>query len=527
MKYLRPSSISLRGLILTFVLLAVMATLCNSLWVAYGVQRDALVHSRLEANRAYASKVASSIGQFLSSAHQHLGYSSQRVAEDFGNPQLLRDEAVRLHGQDTDFNAVRIIDASGKVVQAYPDQAHITGTTLKSEEIQQALKERRPLVSHAYVTVAGNLIVFISNPIFSAKGQFLGVIGASVFIRQQGVLHTLIGNHYHHDGTYAFVADENRRLLYHSDHARIGEVLTSSPTVDAALRGENGAMDVPNYKGIQMLAGYAQVTNANWAVVAQQPRDLALAPLNKLMRDMLIKIVPAGLVGLVLILLGTMLITRPLRQLAKSATHLSDPAATEDLRGINAWYEEVAAIRRALFNSVQLVQQQIGSLSHAAQSDALTGLANRRAMDAALQALDQSGRHYAVLALDIDHFKRVNDSFGHDAGDVALKQVAGIIRQCSRDQDLGCRAGGEEFVLVLPEASLEAARDIAERIRQTLASTEIAQVGTLTISIGVACRSADTPTPEAILKHADQRLYRAKAGGRNCVVADDAQAQAV
>ncbi|PRA65885.1 sensor domain-containing diguanylate cyclase [Pseudomonas sp. MYb187] len=525
MKYLRPNAIGLRGLILTFVLLAVMATLCNSLWVAYGVQRDALIHSRLEANRAYASKVASSIGQFLSSAHHHLGYSSQMVARDFGNPQLLKDEAVRLHAQDTDFNAVRIIDASGKVLQAYPDQAHLIGTTLRSDEIQQALKERRPLVSHAYVTVTGNLIVFISNPIFSAAGEFLGVVGASVFIRDQGVLHTLIGNHYHHDGTYAFVADDNRRLLYHSDHPRIGEVLTSSPTVDAALRGENGAMDVPNLKGIQMLAGYAQVKNANWAVVAQQPRALALAPLETLMRDMLIKIVPAGLVGLILILLGTMLITRPLQQLAKSANRLSAPNTSEELNAINAWYREAAAIRQALLGSVQRVRQKIGSLSQAAQSDALTGLANRRAMDASLQALDQTERDYAVLALDIDHFKRVNDTFGHDVGDIALKQVAAIIQQCSRAEDLACRAGGEEFVLVLPESSLEAARDIAERIRHTVATTEIAQVGTLTISIGVACRSVDSQASGAILKRADQRLYGAKTGGRNRVVADDAEVQ--
>ncbi len=525
MKYLRPTSISLRGLMLTFVLLAVMATLCNSLWVAYGVQRDALIHSRLEANRAYASKVASSIGQFLTSAHHHLGYSSHMVARDFHNPVLLKDEVVRLHAQDTDFNAVRVIDASGKVLQAYPDQAHLIGTTAISEEVQQALNERRPRVSHGYVTVTGNLIVFISNPIFSATGEFLGIIGASVFIREQGVLHTLIGNHFHHDGTFAFVADDNRRLLYHSDPPRIGEVLTSSPTVDAALRGENGAMDVPNSRGVQMLAGYAQVANANWAVVAQQPRELALAPLSKLMRDMLLNIVPAGLVGLGLILLGTLLITRPLQQLAKSANQLSAPQASEALRVIKAWYKEAAAIRLALLGSVEHVQQKIGSLSHAAQSDALTGLANRRAMDASLQSLDQSGRHYAVLALDIDHFKRVNDTFGHDVGDIALKQVAAIIERCSRAEDLACRAGGEEFVLVLPEASLEVASEIAERIRQTLAGTEIAQVGMLTISIGVACRSVDMQAHEAILKRADQRLYRAKTTGRNRVVADDAQTQ--
>ncbi|MNJ47518.1 Response regulator PleD [compost metagenome] len=278
-------------------------------------------------------------------------------------------------------------------------------------------------------------------------------------------------------------------------------------------------METVNYRGIAMLAGYAQVPQANWAVVAQQPRDQALAPLGQLMRDMLIKVIPAGVVGLVVILIATLLITRPLRQLADSAEQLAAPQASERLNAINTWYAEAAAIRRALLSGVQLLQQKLGSLSHQAQSDPLTGLANRRAMGAALDALSQAQRPYAVLALDIDHFKRVNDTFGHDAGDEALKQVATIIAENSREQDLACRAGGEEFVLILPEASLEVAREIAERIRQTIASTPVAQVGTLTISIGVASRSIETPTAESVLKRADQQLYLAKETGRNRVAA--------
>lgn len=519
MSKLRPLSIGLRGLILLLVLLAVMATLCNSLWVAYGVQRDALVHSALQANQAYTSKVASSIGQFLKSAHSRLSYSSQLLGRNFSDTQLLREETERLQAEDNAFNAVLITDANGKALQIYPENAQLIGTTLEAEEIVQALKERRPLVSRAYVSAADNLIVFISQPVLSPSGQFLGIIGASIFIREQGILHTLIGSHYHQDGTFAFVADENRRLLYHSDHRRIGEVVTTSATVDAALRGEHGSMEAINYRGIPMLAGYAQVPDANWAVVAQQPREQALAPLGQLMRDMFIKVIPAGLVGLLVIWLATLLISRPLRQLAHNAEQLSAPQTTEHLQAINGWYAEAAAIRRALLAGVQLLQQKLGHLSHQAQSDPLTGLANRRAMSAALEALTLAQREYAVLALDIDHFKRVNDTFGHDVGDETLKQVAAIITQGCREDDLACRAGGEEFALILPETDLQAARDIAERIRQTIATTQIAPSGALTISIGVACRSTETPTPESILKRADEHLYHAKQTGRNRVVA--------
>ncbi|WP_442113708.1 diguanylate cyclase [Pseudomonas sp. NUPR-001] len=515
----RLVSIGLRGLILVLVLMAVLATLCNSLWVAYGVQRDALVHSALQANQAYASKVASGIDQFLKSAHNRLRYSSQRLGRHFADPQVLAEEAERLQAEDNAFNAVLIVAADGKAVQIYPPQEQIIGSTLGKDEVVQALREQRPMVSHAYVSAAGNLIVFISQPVFNPDGEYLGLIGASIYLRQRGILHTLISNHFLQDAGFAFVTDENRRLLYHSDRIRIGEVLGQSATVDAAIRGEHGPMEAINYKGIPMLAGYAQVPDVNWAVVAQQPRAQALAPLGQLLRDMLVNIIPAGVLGLVAIWLATLLISRPLRQLAVNAEQLAAPQTPERLQGIKAWYAEAAAIRRALLTGVQLTQQKLGHLSHQAQSDPLTGLANRRAMNDALQALTQAQLDYAVLALDIDFFKRVNDTFGHDVGDQTLKQVATVIARNSRDNDLACRAGGEEFTLILPETDLQAASDIAERIRQSIATTQIVPSGSLTISIGVACRSDDTPTPEAILKRADERLYLAKQTGRNRVVA--------
>ena len=512
-----PSSIGLRGLIFIFVLLAVTATLCNSLVVAYGVQRDALVHSALEANRAYAFKVASSIDAFLRSVQERLKYSSQLLGRDFANPQLQKAEAFRLQAQDSEMDTLVIVDAAGRILQSHPELPQV-GKQISLPELKRALAARRPMISHADTGASGKLIVLVSQPIFAADGQYLGIVAGSIALEKRGVMLDLIGAH-QLDGTFAFVADDNRRLLYHPDHSRIGEVLSSSATVDAALRGEQGEMQAINYQNVPMLAGYAPVVEADWAVVAQQPRADALAPLAKLTRNMLLLIIPAGVLGLVLIWIATLLISRPLRQLARHAQDLAAPEAAEQLKSIYAWYAEAIAIRQALLVGVGLLQQKIGTLSQAADSDALTGLANRRAMDAALLRLDQSEAKYAALALDIDHFKRVNDTHGHDIGDVALKSIAQIIANCSRAGDLACRAGGEEFCLLLPDTDLDTASEIAERIRAMIASTEIASVGILTISIGVACRGVDAPSSSVILKLADERLYMAKQQGRNRVVA--------
>ena len=228
MKRSRHWPIDLRGLILFFVLVSVLATLCNSLYVAYQVQRQSLINTTLEANAAYAAKVASSIGEFLHSAHSRLNYSANTLGRHWNDPQVLREEAIRLQAQDSDFNSIAIVDADARVLQAYPDTLQIVRTNVSSEGIQQVLKERRPSVSAAYVSTAGNLVVFISQPVFNPSGEFLGVVGGSVYLLKQSAFHTVISRHFHHEGTFAFVADGNRRLLYHPDPKRIGEVLDLS-----------------------------------------------------------------------------------------------------------------------------------------------------------------------------------------------------------------------------------------------------------------------------------------------------------
>jgi len=197
---------------------------------------------------------------------------------------------------------------------------------------------------------------------------------------------------------------------------------------------------------------------------------------------------------------------------------LTAPEAESQLLRVQAWYRDASAIRRALLSGVKLIQQKLGLLRHEALSDSLTGLANRRAMGGLLEMLTQTEQPYAVLSLDIDHFKCVNDTFGHYAGDSALKHIAEILKRNSRASDLACRAGGEEFVLIMPGTSMAIAKTIAERIRDNVACSNVPSVGKLTLSIGVACRE-EASTSDSVLKLADERLYVAKQSGRNRVVA--------
>ena len=164
-------------------------------------------------------------------------------------------------------------------------------------------------------------------------------------------------------------------------------------------------------------------------------------------------------------------------------------------------------------------------------TDALTGLHNRRYMETHLSALVEQaasrGKPLSLLIVDIDYFKAVNDTYGHDAGDDVLREFALRIRKSTRGIDLTCRYGGEEFVIVMPETDMAVATVVAERLRRRIASEPFAiQNGTrlidVTISVGIAALAGAADTAAAVLKRADTALYRAKRDGRNRVVPDAA-----
>jgi diguanylate cyclase (GGDEF)-like protein len=203
------------------------------------------------------------------------------------------------------------------------------------------------------------------------------------------------------------------------------------------------------------------------------------------------------LAGMALAMLTLAIVRRRTRRLAADKMRLEAVVAerTRDLAAANARLENMAKV------------------------DGLTGVANRRALDAYLEQVWQTarerGRTVALLAIDVDHFKRYNDSMGHLAGDELLQRLVPQLSQClRRSEDLLARYGGEEFLVVMPGADADTAKDVAERMR---ADVERAQLGA-SVSIGVACWPAAVGSARELIEAADQALYDAKNMGRNRVV---------
>lgn len=156
--------------------------------------------------------------------------------------------------------------------------------------------------------------------------------------------------------------------------------------------------------------------------------------------------------------------------------------------------------------------------------DPLTGLFNRRAMDAHLEELmtSEAGNTMSVIMVDIDHFKKINDTYGHPLGDVVIRNVAQTILKCIRGDDIAVRFGGEEFVVLLPDTTLDGATKVAETIRSRIAALRLVRrhdnfrLDPFTVSLGVATRKPED-SQDSLFQRADQALYQSKNAGRNRV----------
>ena len=209
----------------------------------------------------------------------------------------------------------------------------------------------------------------------------------------------------------------------------------------------------------------------------------------------------------------------------------AEPAALADvMAGTHQMQQVMGQLRSRLDDSqreIERLREEVRRARHDATVDALTGLANRRAFDQQLVAClvaPQGAVGPCLVVGDIDHFKSVNDTWGHGFGDHVLRAVAEVLRTLAPEDSLVARVGGEEFALLLPAAVLADAKALAERIRQRIGAARIKRQGSdetvarVTLSLGVV-RHQPGETAHALVERADQALYAAKAAGRDRVVA--------
>lgn len=240
----------------------------------------------------------------------------------------------------------------------------------------------------------------------------------------------------------------------------------------------------------------------------------------------------ALVLGLVVLLILSRSVVAPIERAVRVANRIAEGDFSGEINGMRR--DETGQLLRALaVMQDSLVEQRRqleakkvelevanAELDKLASTDKLTGLFNRRKLEefAKLQlaTINRYGGRLSAILLDVDHFKKINDTFGHQKGDEVLMHMAAILRKSIRETDFVARWGGEEFVILLPNTPLEGAVTIAEKCRETIASHIFPDVGHKTSSFGV-CQLGDKEAFQSMMERADRALYAAKNAGRNTV----------
>ncbi|EOC1778115.1 sensor domain-containing diguanylate cyclase [Vibrio fluvialis] len=508
--------LNLRKLILVLGVFSVVITLFNAFYSIYKVQRDLIVNNTMESNRVYAEKMAEMTDAFIESAFSQLKFSAHVLSSKMNNSQVLELEAERLRTQTDSFNSVVIVNTEGVIVAVSPETVQVKGVKLTSERSLQSLRAQAPIITDPFVSPAGNYLTSISYPIFSSSGEYLGYVGGTIYLEKKNILTTLLGQHGYKDGSYLYVVDRNHTLIYHPDKRRIGQVIVNNEVINDVIQGDFGGKDIFNSQGVEMLAGYAPVKNAGWGIVAQKSKQLTLSTLDEQMWKVFLESLPIGILTLLLIWVSSIFISRPLWQLASAVRNFESHVKTmDDLKKIKPWYFEASHLKISFLRAFSIVSNTIEKLHSDSLTDSMTGLLNRRGLDKAIESFRLENVPFSVLALDIDYFKKVNDTYGHDVGDELLKNVSQLMKNQAREHDVLCRAGGEEFMIFLPNTDLNRAFEAAERIRKSIEIYSFPIVGNITISIGISSWEGLAERIDDVIKKSDQALYKAKNNGRN------------
>lgn len=504
--FLRPMLILLTtgGVVLTSLLLSGTMLL---------FQRNNIEESLLDSNQAYARKLADTTDRYLTFAQRELAWSAASVR----STSYSQNEVDRLRLQSGMFNSVGVVNAQSVLVSTSPYLPALTGVTLHSQANQRALAARSPLISDPFTSVAGNEMILLSQPILAPDGRYLGYLGGSIYLKKQSLLSDILSLHFYEDNITISVVDNNGRIIFSRDTSQKGSFLSMPAQIRTALQANKSGHYTGLYGQHKSLVGYASLNQTSWNIFVSTPANTVTRMLWRTVEKisgfvLVILVLVAGSVALL-----SSSIARPLEQLAGRVRATDSLTSPEKLSTIKAWYQEADMLRNAMQNSFRSVSARFATLSDEAMTDPLTGLYNRRGFHEQSARVGAAEDQYAI-AIDIDHFKTINDRFGHDAGDLVLVRIADLLKQTCRDGDIISRFGGEEFIVLLPDSTRNGAMTMAERIRRVMAGATFSRAGHITISAGVAGLRECGGDREKLLRMADQALYQAKQQGRNQVV---------
>jgi len=551
---------SLRGqLTLWFSGLSLLTLLCVGLYVGRLTTQQMAVSAGASVH-AMALTAADLLGAGLRERELDIVLLSQAphfTRGDLTHPDLLlslqRRRAVR-----QEFAWMGVVDPQGKVIQAV--DGLLQGQSVAQRpwfiaarsgvyagDVHEALLLEKMLPKPP----DGEPLRFIdfAAPMRSPVGELLGVVGAHVDWRWvTQTVQSAFDQSTQDNGAEILIANTAGVVLYPQKLAHQFKLPAELHSAGPGRRYTQVRWDDHQDYLTSMVAVDARTSrNLGWSIVVRQPLDQALKPAHA-MRDRLLALglVAALAFGAVALHLARQF-SRPIEQLAEAARRIErgDSEAVFPEKGQLTEVEQLGQSLRSMTRTLLAHERELEEINQSLEAqvlqrtealaaanreleqlatrDALTGVHNRRRFDdklnECLEVAQRTAQGFAVLLIDADHFKKVNDTYGHPAGDAVLQTLARVLGETTRAVDFVARYGGEEFVILLPHTpDAVHAMAVAEKIRAAIADTAFPGPGRLTVSIGASLWQPADPDAGSLIARADAALYQAKAAGRNRVV---------
>lgn len=512
---------------------AVLATLIPSVstaWLSYVQNRQALTQKIAEALRGASSQGAREVDLWMKerlydvrvfASSYEVSENLDRVRRGIQGPAVsrLRDYLSSVKERFTDYHQLIVVNGTGVPVATSSAAA---GTLFLPPDWLEQARTRDAIVGAVYWdSIAGKPLMTLGVPISTNDGRFLGALAAQLDL--SAIVVSLKGFAEERSNALYLIAGRGALVLASTGASRqLMNDSLSARALDQLTQEGRLSTEYANQAGVDVLGSLAPIHRLDWAVVAEIPADVAYAQVAHLRTLALFSgSVLLLVIGGLAYLLG-LTIVMPLDRMAGGARRVAEGDLSVALPVVGGG--EVAYVTEVFNDMVNRLRQSREELERLSRTDALTGLPNRRhlmeTLEKEVRRAKRNERPFSLLMVDVDHFKRYNDTFGHLAGDEVLKRLAQVLAAAIRTADYAARYGGEEFTVVLPETHLESALEVAERIRAKMEEQQFGPGGTgrVTLSIGMAEHPTDGGTVEAVTSAADSALYAAKEYGRNRVV---------
>ncbi len=538
-KFMRFGAASIKSKMTAFAFVATLVPTLTIGWLYYDNHRDLLEESVSQRLTNTAENLSGELGRWvLERQHEQRVFAASYVVAENLPSALVGDDAAAqrigdyLHSVATmvpDLDALAVADPHGRVVAT----SHPDGDWAIPDQWFERLASGSQALGQPYFDAGHERFLLpLGTQLTDLEQRAAGILIARLHLeRVSGVLRAA-----GQAAESAYLIDATGRV------AAVGRVppVSLNDQLSSKLMQRLQPARIASFwhdDGVETVGTIAPVGGTDWSIIVEQPSELAFAIINELERLIL------GL-GL-LFVIGMSLIAyvfahglaAPLKRLTEGAAKVADgdlgvelPVQGRDeiaylTRVFGKMVKRLNAGRAALDRSNSRLRARNQTLKVLSSTDPLTGLYNRQHLNSRLGDLlevsRERGESFALLMMDLDHFKRLNDRHGHLAGDEALKLIADELRAILRDDDYAARFGGEEFLVLLPLVDEKTAILVAERLRSGIEKHPIDLRGNrvrLTLSIGVAVFPEAGTDADALIQAADHALYQAKSAGRNRTV---------